>query len=108
MVPAEAVRALWGVMDDKKAGTGVLVTTSYFGKATHDFAQRNERVRLIEGPELKQLISEHLVKDVIPGAKQAPRNRRSPSESELSARHLDPRAPECLIFVLVWCAHSIL
>jgi restriction system protein len=75
-VPAEAVRALWGTMEDKKAGTGILVTTSYFGKASHDFAHRNERVRLIEGPELKHLISEHLGKDVILGAKEPPKNRR--------------------------------
>jgi restriction system protein len=75
-VPAEAVRALWGTMEDKKAGTGILVTTSYFGKASHDFAQRNERVRLIEGPELKHLISEHLGKDVFLGAKEPPKNRR--------------------------------
>lgn len=74
VVPAEAVRALWGVMEDKKAGTGVLVTTSYFGKATHDFAKRNPRVRLIEGPELKHLIKEYLGLDVIPGAK-VPRRR---------------------------------
>ncbi|MGW1677284.1 restriction endonuclease [Saccharopolyspora sp. NPDC002376] len=39
LVPADAARALWGVMEDKKAGTGVLVTTSYLGKATHDFAK---------------------------------------------------------------------
>ncbi len=76
VIPAEAVRALWGTMEDKKAGTGILVTTSYFGKASHDFAHRNERIRLIEGPELKHLISEYLDKDVIPGAKEPPRNRR--------------------------------
>ncbi|WP_370934263.1 restriction endonuclease [Amycolatopsis sp. cg13] len=27
-VPVEAVRALWGTMEDKKAGTGIMVTTS--------------------------------------------------------------------------------
>lgn len=76
VVPADAVRALWGVMEDKKAGTGVLVTTSYFGKASHDFANRNERVRLIEGPELKHLLQEHLGKEVILGAKQRPEKRK--------------------------------
>ena len=69
VVPADASRALWGVMEDKKAGTGVLVATSYFGKATHDFAARNERIRLIEGPELKHLLKEHLDLDVVIGAK---------------------------------------
>ncbi|MBE1576069.1 restriction endonuclease [Amycolatopsis roodepoortensis] len=75
-VPVEAVRALWGTMEDKKAGTGILVTTSYFGKAGHDFAHRNERLRLIEGPELKHLIKEFLDRDVIVGAKEPPKNRR--------------------------------
>lgn len=78
VVPAEAVRALWGSMEDKKAGVGILVTTSYFGKWSHDFAYRNERVRLIEGPELKQLIAQHLGRDVIPGANEPPRGRRAP------------------------------
>lgn len=75
-VPVEAVRALWGTMEDKKAGTGIMVTTSYYGKAAHDFAHRNERLRLIEGPELKHLIKEHLDRDVIIGAKEPPKNRR--------------------------------
>ncbi len=75
-VPVEAVRALWGTMEDKKAGTGIMVTTSYYGKAAHDFAHRNERLRLIEGPELKHLIKEFLDKDVIVGAKEPPKNRR--------------------------------
>jgi len=35
-VPVDAVRTLAGVMDDKQASRGVLVTTSWFGKATHD------------------------------------------------------------------------
>lgn len=76
VVGADAVRALWGVMEDKKAGTGVLVTTSYFGKATHEFAQRNERVRLIEGPHLKQQLHEHLGLDVLTGAKSPPTSQR--------------------------------
>jgi restriction system protein len=75
-VPIEAVRALWGTMEDKKAGTGIIVTTSYYGKAAHDFAHRNERLRLIEGPELKHLIKEFLDRDVIIGAKEPPKNRR--------------------------------
>jgi hypothetical protein len=53
------------VVEDKKDGTGVLVTTSSFGKTTDEFAQHNERVRLIEGPHLKQRIQEHLGLDVL-------------------------------------------
>ncbi|MFD7757596.1 restriction endonuclease [Streptomyces sp. NPDC059757] len=46
---------------------GVLITTSWFGRASHDFARQHGRLQLIEGPELKYLIKEHLGKDVIPG-----------------------------------------
>lgn len=76
IVPADAVRALWGVMEDKRAATGFLVTTSYVGKTSHEFAARKERLRIIEGPELKALIAEHLGLDVLVGA-AIPPNRRS-------------------------------
>ncbi|MGH3793607.1 MAG: restriction endonuclease [Pseudonocardiaceae bacterium] len=68
VVPADAVRALAGVMDDKRASRGVLVTTSWFGKATHDFAARHGRIQLIEGGELKHLLAEHLNRDVTIGS----------------------------------------
>jgi restriction system protein len=67
IVPADAVRALAGVMDDKRASRGVLVTTSWFGKATHDFAGRHGRIQLIEGGELKHLLAERLNLDVTIG-----------------------------------------
>jgi restriction system protein len=67
IVPADAVRALAGVMDDKRASRGVLVTTSWFGKATHDFASRHGRIQLIEGAELKYLLAEKLGLDVTIG-----------------------------------------
>lgn len=67
VVPADAVRALAGVMDDKRASRGVLVTTSWFGKATHDFAARHGRIQLIQGEELVHLIATHLGIDVVIG-----------------------------------------
>jgi restriction system protein len=67
IVPADAVRALAGVMDDKRASRGVLVATSWFGKATHDFAARHGRIQLIEGGELKHLLAERLNLDVTIG-----------------------------------------
>jgi restriction system protein len=67
IVPADAVRALAGVMDDKRASRGVLVTTSWFGKATHDFASRHGRIQLIEGAELKYLLAQKLGLDVTIG-----------------------------------------
>jgi restriction system protein len=66
-VPVDAVRALAGVMDDKRASRGVLVTTSWFGKATHDFAARHGRIQLIEGTELKHQLAEYLNLDVTIG-----------------------------------------
>jgi hypothetical protein len=37
----EAIHALAGVMEDKNAAKGVLVTTSWVGKASRDFAARS-------------------------------------------------------------------
>ncbi|MEU3017483.1 restriction endonuclease [Nocardiopsis sp. NPDC007018] len=66
LVGLDAVHALTGVMADHNATTGVLVTTSWFGRASEQFAQRN-RITLINGAELKHLIKKHLNIDVIPG-----------------------------------------
>ena len=66
LVGLESVHALTGVMADHNATTGVLVTTSWFGRASEQFAQRN-RITLINGAELKHLIKEKLGIDVIPG-----------------------------------------
>jgi len=43
------VHALTSVMADHNATTGVLVTTSWFGRASEQFAKRN-RIILINGP----------------------------------------------------------
>ncbi|MEV5297123.1 restriction endonuclease [Amycolatopsis methanolica] len=66
-VEPDAVRALAGVMDDKRASRGVLVTTSRFGKASWDFVARHGRIQLIEGPHLKHLLAEYLNLDVLLG-----------------------------------------
>lgn len=76
VVPTEAVRALWGTMEDKSATKGILVTTSWFGSAGRQFAARNrERLRLIEGPELKHLLEEHLGLKVRIGLDRQPPTR---------------------------------
>lgn len=54
-------------MEHKRAAKGVLITTSWFGMASHNFACQHDRLQLIEGPELKYLIKKHLGKNVIPG-----------------------------------------
>lgn len=76
VVGLESVHALTGVMADHNATTGVLVTTSWFGRASEEFAKRN-RITLINGAELKHLIKEHLNRDVIPGTSPPRRLRAS-------------------------------
>ncbi|WP_406274857.1 restriction endonuclease [Actinacidiphila glaucinigra] len=72
VVPAEAVRALAGVMHDKAAAKGILVTTSWFGAASKDFAQRTGRMELIDGRGLKALLKEHLGLDALIGLPKLP------------------------------------
>jgi restriction system protein len=76
VVGLESVHALTGVMADHNATTGVLVTTSWFGRASEEFAQRN-RITLINGAELKYLIKDKLGIDVIPGTSPPHRLRAS-------------------------------
>jgi restriction system protein len=76
LVGLESVHALTGVMADHNATTGVLVTTSWFGRASEQFAQRN-RITLINGAELKSLIKQHLNQDVLPGTNPPRRLRAS-------------------------------
>jgi restriction system protein len=66
IVGVEAIHALAGVMEDKHAAKGVLVTTSWVGKASRDFAARNgDRIQIIEGRQLKYMLKEHLGRDVL-------------------------------------------
>lgn len=72
VVPAEAVRALAGVMHDKAAAKGILVTTSWFGTTSREFAQRTGRMELIDGRGLKALLQEHLDIDALIGLPKLP------------------------------------
>ncbi|MGH3977035.1 MAG: restriction endonuclease [Pseudonocardiaceae bacterium] len=63
-VPTESVRALAGVVEEKRATAGILVTTSWVSPESKAFAARNNRLRIIEGGELKHLLAEHLDIDV--------------------------------------------
>jgi restriction system protein len=65
IVGLEAVHALASVMADKSAAKGVLVATSWVGKASRDFAARNGKFEIIEGRQLKSLLLEHLGLDVL-------------------------------------------
>jgi restriction system protein len=75
VVPANDVRALAGVMHDKRASHSIFVTTAWFSDDGRRFAINN-RVRLIEGPELKHLLRFHLGLDVLVSSTRRP--RRSP------------------------------
>jgi restriction system protein len=72
VVGLEAVHALAGVMDDKRATKGILVTTSWFGKASRDFAARHGRIELYDCYNLTYLIKEYLDKDVLIGLPKQP------------------------------------
>ncbi len=64
-VGVEAVRALAGVMEDKHATKGVLVTTSWVTKDGHAFATRHGRIEIMECEHIKYLCKEHLGLDVL-------------------------------------------
>jgi restriction system protein len=72
IVGLSAVHALAGVMDHKRAAKGVLVVTSWVGKASRDFAAANGRIEIIEGRHLKSLLKEHLNLDVLIGLPKKP------------------------------------
>jgi restriction system protein len=73
VVGLESVYALAGVMGDKAATRGILVTTSWFGKASVDFVNRYGHMQLIDGRNLKAMLAEHLQLDVLIGLPKLPR-----------------------------------
>jgi len=76
------IRELAGAMEEKKAGHGILVTTSWFTPRSWEKAREHGRIELIDGNRLTDLIKEHLGKKVLIGVKR-PRTATSgpPSES---------------------------
>ncbi len=64
-VGVEAIRALAGVMEDKHATKGILVTTSWVTKDGHAFATRHDRIQIMECEHVKYLCKEHLGLDVL-------------------------------------------
>ncbi|UNO43949.1 restriction endonuclease [Streptomyces sp. MST-110588] len=67
VVPFETVSALAGVVEHKRAAKGILVTTSWFGRASEAFASEHGRLELLDGANLVHLFKEHMGLDVIPG-----------------------------------------
>ncbi|MFE5328660.1 restriction endonuclease [Embleya sp. NPDC056575] len=76
VVPYETVSALAGVVEHKRAAKGILVTTSWFGRASEAFASEHGRLELLDGANLVHLFKEHMGLDVIPGP--VPPKRRTP------------------------------
>jgi hypothetical protein len=64
-VGVEAIRALAGVMEDKHATKGILITTSWVTKDGHAFAARHGRIEIMECEQVKYLCKEHLGLDVL-------------------------------------------
>jgi restriction system protein len=62
------IRELAGTMEEKKAGWGILITTSRFTAGSDKKAREHGRMELIDGNQLVWLIKEHLGKDVLIGS----------------------------------------
>lgn len=74
-VGVEAVRALAGVMEDKHATKGIMVTTSWVTKDGHAFAMRHGRMQVMECEELKFLCKQHLGLDILISLPKPPPGR---------------------------------
>jgi restriction system protein len=57
-VGVSAVRDLFGTMQNEGATKGILVTTSGYGQASHEFAS-GKPLELLDGPNLLYLLQEH-------------------------------------------------
>jgi restriction system protein len=70
------IRELAGAMEEKKAGWGILITTSWFTAGSHEKAREHSRMELIDGNRLTYLIKEYLGKDVLIGIPHRPAPHR--------------------------------
>lgn len=66
-------------VEEKKAGKGILVTTSWFTPKCWEKATEHGRMELIDGERVIYLVKEHHDKDVLIGIAKRPRPR--PSEA---------------------------
>lgn len=79
VVGVNHIRELAGAMEEKKAGHGILVTTSWFTAGGWQKAREHGRIELIDGPRLVYLIKKHLGKDVLIGIKRPPTANNGPA-----------------------------
>jgi restriction system protein len=60
-------------MEEKRAGWGILITTSSFTSGCEQKAREHGRMELIDGQRLVWFIREHLGKEVVIGSFSKPR-----------------------------------
>ncbi|TDV51048.1 restriction endonuclease [Actinophytocola oryzae] len=72
VVGVNHVRELAGAMEEKKAGWGILITTSWFASGCLQKAREHGRMELIDGEKLTYLIKEYLGKEVLIGIPNRP------------------------------------
>ncbi len=72
------VRELAGAIEEKKAGWGILITTSWFTANCWVKAREHGRMELIDGERLIYLIKEYLGKEVLIGIPNRPPPRANP------------------------------
>ncbi len=79
VVGVSHVRELAGAMEEKKAGHGILVTTSWFTAGRWQKAAEHGRMQLFDGPRLRAMIKEHLGKDVLISVDRPPHAATGPT-----------------------------
>jgi len=79
VVGVSHVRELAGAIEEKKAGHGILVTTSWFSAACWQKAADHGRMELFDGPRLVAMIKQHLGKDVLIGIDRPPSAATGPT-----------------------------
>ena len=79
VVGVNHIRELAGAMEEKKAGRGILVTTSWFTSGGWVKAREHGRMELVDGSRLIYLIKQHLDKGVIIGVNRPKNAATGPS-----------------------------
>ncbi|GAA2617363.1 restriction endonuclease [Dactylosporangium fulvum] len=82
VVGVNHIRELAGAMEEKKAGRGILVTTSWFTAGGREKAYEHGRMQLVDGQNLIFLIKKYIGKDVVIGVRR-PRNAASIDQPDL-------------------------
>jgi restriction system protein len=76
------IRELAGAMEEKKAGRGILVTTSWFTAGGRQKAHEHGRMQLVDGQNLTFLIKKYVGKEVVISVKR-PKNAASIDQPDL-------------------------